>query len=196
MRKSGWRHFSLDRRVREIILTRAHPEVKRMFNFELWRGLALGVAVTLGAALLLIQPVREDVVTGLATYSLTKFDRARVSNAGADKLDLLRTQTIERSRAMAGLSEDYEAVAYWYEGVVEGLSGEHAEGLDQLAALAKKQRDTAETGKEREAGARQIQNIEATRIAIRRAREKGTSFFDEYDAELARHGLHPTNTDN
>ncbi|MCB9893734.1 MAG: M48 family metalloprotease [Planctomycetes bacterium] len=189
MRKSGWRHFSLDRRIREIVMTRAHPEVKRMFTLELVRGLALGVAVTLGAALLLIQPVREDVVTGLATYSLTKFDRARVSNASDEKLDQLRTQTIERSRAMADLSEEYEAVAYWYEGVVEGLSGEYPEGLDQLAALAEKRRGDADSAAAREAGSRQMQNVEATRIAIRKARENGTSFLDEYDAELVRRGL-------
>ncbi|MCA8916491.1 MAG: M48 family metalloprotease [Planctomycetes bacterium] len=194
MRKSGWRHFSLDRRVREIVLARAHPEVKRMFNLELWRGLGLGIAVTLGAALLLIQPVREDVVTGLATYSLTKFDRARVSNAGDAKLDQLRSQTIERSRAMAQLSDEYEAVAFWYEGVVEGLSGEYPEGLDQLAALAEKRRESADSAAVREAGTRQMQNVEATRIAIRKARENGTSFFDEYDAELLRRGLKATDS--
>ena len=195
MRKTGWRHFSLDQRVRELVMTKAHPEVKRMFGMQLWRGLGVAISVTLLASLLLIQPVREDVVTGLATYSLNEFDRARVSDAGPAKLDQLREKTIERSRAMGELSAEYEGVAFWYEGVVEGLSGQHPEGLDQLAAMAEAGRANAPTAEKKEAWARQLRNVEATRAAISRARDKGTPFDVEYDAELLRRGLRAPTSD-
>ncbi|MCB9932950.1 MAG: M48 family metalloprotease [Planctomycetes bacterium] len=189
MKKSGWRHFSLEQRVREIILAKAHPEVKRIFRAELWRGLAAGIGVTLLAALLLIQPVREDVVSGLATYELNQFDRARVEDAGPARLQELRERTLARTRAMGRLDEDYLAVSLWYAGVVEGLSGQDTDSLDQLAATLNTRRQEADTQEEREDWLRQLRELEATRVAISRAREKGTSFFEEYEAERIHRGL-------
>lgn len=189
MKKSGWRHFSLEQRVREIILAKAHPEVKRIFRAELWRGLAAGVLVTLLASVLLVQPVREDVVSGLATYSLTQFDRARVSNVAPSRLQELRERTLERTEAMGHLNDDYQVISLWYAGVVEGLSGRDSDSLDQLAALVKQRSTEAGSPAEREAMERELRNLEATRTAIARARIKGTSFFDEYDYELVHRGL-------
>lgn len=189
MKKQGWRHFSLEQRVRELMALTSQPGLNRGFQIELWRGLALGVVVTLGALLLMVQPVREDVVSGLATYSLTEYDRARVSDPRPERLEQLRSRTIERSKAMGELNENYQEVAYWYEGIVEGLAGQDSPALDKMLARARDEQQNAETDLEREAWKREIRQIEATRAAIERARENGTSFFDEYDAELVRRGL-------
>jgi Zn-dependent protease with chaperone function len=189
MKKQGWRHFSLEQRVREIILQKARPEVRRIFRAELWRGLALGLVVTLGSLLLLVQPVREDVVSGLATFSLTQFDEARTKNVRPDQLEKLREQTLQRSRAMAELNDDYAMAAYWYEGIVEGLSGHETTALDEMQARAKERQASAASADERATWGREIRQIEATRIAIERARKNGTSFFNEFDNERDRRGL-------
>lgn len=189
MEKRGWRHFSLSQRVREIMLAKAHPEVQKIFRAELWRGLAAGILVTLLASVLLVQPVREAVVSGLATYSLTEFDRARVSNVAPSRLQELRERTLKRTEAMGHLNEDYQVISLWYAGVVEGLSGRDSDSLDQLAALVKQRSTEAGSPAEREAMERELRNLEATRTAIARARIKGTSFFDEYDYELVHRGL-------
>ncbi|MCA8912232.1 MAG: M48 family metalloprotease [Planctomycetes bacterium] len=189
MKKQGWRHFSLEQRIRELMMNKAHPEVSVLFSKELWRGMALGVLVTIGALILLVQPVREDIVSGLATYSLTEYDRARVSNARPEHLNELRQRTLDRSEAMGNLNDDYQEVAYWYEGIVQGLAGEQPEALDKMLARAQDRQKHADTEAERRAWASEIEQIEATRIAIDRARENGTSFFEEYDAELVHRGL-------
>lgn len=189
MKKRGWRHFSLEQRVREIILSKAHPEVKKIFRAELIRGLAAGILVTLLATVLLIQPVREDVVSGLATYSLTQFDRARVSDATPARLNELRERTLARTEAMGRLNDDYQVIALWYAGVVEGLSGRDTDTLDQLVARVNQRRAGASSPEERQAWEREIRNVDATRSAIERARIKGTSFFDEYEYEQIHRGL-------
>jgi Zn-dependent protease with chaperone function len=189
MKKQGWRHFSLERRVREIILQKAHPELRRIFRAELWRGLALGVIATLGSLALLALPVRDDVVSGLATYSLNRFDDARAKGARPERLEELRVQTIQRSQAMAGLNDDYAWAAAWYEGIVEGLSGRESDALDEMQALAKEKQSSAETPEERALWGREIRQLDATRAAIANARRNGTPFFEEFDAERARRGL-------
>lgn len=189
MKKQGWRHFSLEQRVREIILQKARPEVRRIFRAELWRGLAIGILVTLSSLVLLAQPVRDDVVSGLATYSLSRFDKARANGARPERLEELRAQTIERSHAMAGLNEDYAWAASWYEGIVEGLSGRESGALDEMQAQAREKQAAAESPEERAQWGREIRQIDATRAAIVNARRNNTPFFEEFDAERARRGL-------
>ena len=189
MKKQGWRHFSLEQRIRELMLTKARPEVSRIFNVELRRGLALGIATTFAALLLMIQPVREDVVSGLATYSLSQYDKARVNAATPERLEELRETTITRSQAMGRLNDEYQEAAYWYAGIVEGLAGEQPKSLDKMLARAKSEKEKAESDAQREAWEREIRQIDATRVAIERARKNGTSFFDEYEAELIHRGL-------
>ena len=188
-KKQGWRHFSLEQRVREIVLQKARPEVRRIFRAELWRGLALGLVVTVGSLVLLAQPVRDDVVSGLATYSLTQFDQARTRNTRPERLEELREQTIRRSHAMAELNEEYALAAIWYEGIVEGLSGRQTTALDEMQARAKEKQAAAPTPDERATWGRELRQIDATRVAIERARKNGTSFFSEFDEERARRGL-------
>jgi hypothetical protein len=133
--------------------------------------------------------VRDDVVSGLATYSLNRFDDARAKGARPERLEELRVQTIERSQAMAGLNEDYAWAAAWYEGIVEGLSGRDSDALDEMVALAKEKQSAAGTPEERALWGREIRQIDATRAAIANARRNGTPFFEEFDAERARRGL-------
>jgi hypothetical protein len=189
MKKQGWRHFSLEQRVREIIEQKVRPELRREFKLELWRGLGIGIVVTLASLALLIAPVREDVVRGLATYSLNNFDDARARGVRPERLEELRVQTIERSRAMAGLNEEYAWAASWYEGIVEGLSGNESAALDEMQATAKEKQSAAETPEDRAFWGRQLRNIDATRAAIANARRNGTPFMDELEAENARRGL-------
>jgi hypothetical protein len=189
MKKQGWRHFSLEQRVREIILRDVRPQVRRIFRAELLRGLALGVAVTVGSLVLLAQPVRDDVVSGLATYSLTQFDQARVKNPTPARMAELRSRTIERSRAMAALNDEYAVAAEWYVGIVEGLSGNDTPSLDSMLVRAREKQADAATPEEKAGWAREIREIEATQTAIERAREHGTLFFEEFEAEKVRRGL-------
>jgi Zn-dependent protease with chaperone function len=189
MKKQGWRHFSLEQRVREIILQKVRPEVRREYRHELLRSLAIGIAVTIGALVLLAQPVREDVVSGLATYSLNSFDQARAKGARPERLEELREQTIRRSRAMSELNEEYAWHASWYEAVVEGLSGRESTALDDMEAAAKEKQASAASPQDRATWERELRIIEATRVAIERARKDGTSFYDELENERERKGL-------
>jgi Zn-dependent protease with chaperone function len=195
MKKQGWRHFSLEQRVRELMMVKAHPQLLGMFNKELLRGIALGMFVTVGSLLLLVQPVRKDIVSGLATYSLTQYDHARVSDAGPAKLEVLRERTLARSEAMGKLDDDYQELAYWYEGIVEGLEGDKPEALDKMLARAREKQRSADSDAERRNWASEIEQIEATRVAIQRARENGTSFFDEFHAEQIHRGLKPAGSE-
>lgn len=189
MKKTGWRHFSLERRVREIVQARAHPEVKDEFRSELRKGLTVAVLVTVVACAMLIQPIRDDYVSGLATYSLTQFDRAHAGNANPTRLNELRERTLQRSASMGELNENYELAALWYEGIVEGLSGRDTEALDKLTARFEEKQSEAETEREQDAWAIQIKDIEATQRAIQAARENGTSFFEEFEKERRRLGI-------
>lgn len=188
-RKHGWRHFSLDRRVREIILQKARPEVAKIFQAELWKGLAFAIAVTLTAAAFLVLPVRDDVVSGLATYSLYQFHEAREADAGQDRLDELRERIIERSRAMAPLRPEYELAAYWYEGQVEVLTGKDTDAFERMAAFAREQAAGAATEEARKAWKEQAVYADASKTAALKARENGTPFDEELDRELIRRGL-------
>lgn len=188
MRKTGWRHFSISQRVRELALLRHHPEVQARFDGERRKAMGLVAAVTLLAALLLAQPVRKDVVSGLATLSLARFDRARVAGDTAG-MNELRQRTLDRIDAMGRLDDDYNRMARWYEGVVQGLSGEQTPALDQLAAEVRRKRDETQDSRERQTCDRWLALVEATEVSMKRAREKGVPFDDELDAELARRGL-------
>ncbi|MBX3459587.1 MAG: M48 family metalloprotease [Planctomycetes bacterium] len=186
MRKHGWRHFSLERRVRELVLARAHPEVNRIFRAELVRGIAIAIGATLLGALLLIKPVRNDVVTGLATYSLNQYDRERAKGADTARVKALREKTLERSAAMARLGGEFEPVADWYAGIVAELSGEDTTAFDKLIAKS-------EAELERATGTDQRREIEAwqelyrhSKAAAARARQHGTTFTEEFEKERKR----------
>jgi Zn-dependent protease with chaperone function len=184
MKKDGWRHFSLERRVRELVVVRHDPKVKRVFRAELVRGLALAFGAVGIAALLLIQPVRDDVVSGLATYSLVQLDRAHASSAGSSRIQTLRERTLDRAAAMSRLSDEYERHAQWYEGIVAGLSGEDTRVFDELLASTEAELGRTTDEQKRAELERDARVLRASKPSIQRAREHGTSFFDELDKEL------------
>jgi STE24 endopeptidase len=188
MKKHGWRHFSIERRVRELMLARDHPDVKRIFNGELRRGILIAVFATLIGGALLVKPVHEDVVTGLATYSLTQFDRARVASDDPSRVERLRDRTLERAAAMSRLDTEGERYAQWYQAIVATLEGEDTDTFGVLVADARQQRDQAETELERTRWERWARQVEASENSARRAHENGTPFFKEFEAELRAKG--------
>lgn len=189
MKRNGWRHFSLERRVREVILNTSRPEARKTFRVELAKGMVAATLVTLVSAAILVMPIRDDVVSGLATYSLYQFHSAREANAEPQKLDQLRQRILERSEAMASLRPDYQASAYWYEGQVQVLTGKETDAFDRMATYSREQHGKASTEMER----KQWENFEilaeAGKVAAHRALANNTSFDHELDVELERHGL-------
>ncbi len=186
MKKDGWRHFSLERRVRELVAARTQPHAPRVFQRELSRGLLTALAITIVGALLLIKPVRSDIISGLATYSLTQYDRAQARGADHQTLDQLRTRTLERSAAMARLDGEFERAAQWYEGIVRGLSDEEPEVFARMLAEADQaaaQARSEETRAELEEWAR---TLRASKASLERAKKNGTSFFEELGNEQRR----------
>lgn len=189
MRKQGWRHFSLEQRVRELILLKARPEVRRSFAAELRLGMVVAALVTVGAAMFLVQPVREDVISGMATYNLLQFRREHASSADAAKLEELRARTLQHSLQMAGMSDDYQAWALWYEGEVQTLSGHQSDAFERLAALAAAKKRESQVDDERREWDRWRLRAEAAIAAKTRATRDETKFEDELSAELKRRGL-------
>lgn len=189
LKKHGWRHFSLERRVHELILHKTRPEVKRVFRVELAKGLAIAIGVTLLASALLVVHVRNDVVSGLATYSLAQFHEARDADADPARIETLRERTIDRSRAMADIDPEYEASAYWYEAQVQVLTGKETDAFERLAKLSREQAAKAPTEALRKRWEVRETLAEAGRVAAHRALTNNTSFEHELDVELQRHGL-------
>ena len=131
---------------------------------------------------LLVEPVREDVITGLATYSFLKFDAARVEKADPQKIEELRAQTIDRLRAMADLSEDYDSLALTIIGATEVVAGRTTDAFEQVIAKTEARRDAPDTtAEERERWVRELRGIRNYEAAARNARESGRSFEEEHE---------------
>jgi Zn-dependent protease with chaperone function len=188
MKKDGWRHFSLERRVRELMLARDHPQVQRIFSAELRSGILVAVFATLAGAALMFQPVREDVVTGMATFSLTQYDRARVASADHSRVERLRERTLERAAAMSRLDAEGERYARWYTAIVATLTGEESDEFPELLADVRRQRDAAASDDQRRRLERFARQVEASETSARRAYAQGTPFFAEFEEELRRKG--------
>ena len=190
MKRNGWRHFSLERRVREIVMRTARPaEVNRRFTMELVKGLAIAVFITAAAAALLVIPVRDDVVSGMATYNYFQFHAAREANASPATLEEIRERTLDRSEAMALLGPEYEASAYWYEGQVQVLTGNETDAFKRLAKFARGQQAVAKSDRQRQQWENWEILAEAGRVAAHRALANNTPFDDELETELEGHGL-------
>ena len=189
MKRHGWRHFSLQRRMREILAPESRPEIRKVFRAELVKGMGVALLVTMLSAAVLVKPVRDDVVSGLATYSLTQFHNAREANAEPGRLEELRLRTIERSEAMAPLHPEYEASAYWYEGQVQILTGKETDAFERLIKFAREQQTDAESENERKRWEYFESLAEASKAAAHRALANNTPFDHELSVELERHGL-------
>lgn len=180
LKKDGWRHFSLERRVHELALTQTHPEIKRVFRAELVRGMAFALLVTLTGAALLVQPVRHDLATGLTNYSLLQYDRARTAGDAGNEEEL-RAQTLRRAEALSRLGGDPALMALLYEGIVARLAGEGSDNFERLATEITARRNAAEDETERRHWDRWTSLVKARAAAAERAHEQGTSFFAELD---------------
>lgn len=178
MTRNGLRHFSIRRRISEIALAGNGTPIKRMFNGELRRGLAMAVLVILASLAVLVQPVREDVVTGMATWSLSRFDHARVEGAESGRLDELRENAVRHSQGMADLDDDHARMARWYTGVIAVLDAGESDELDQLAAEARNKRDQADNDTDRDYWQRWLSYVKAGEAAAIEARRDDRLFRD------------------
>jgi STE24 endopeptidase len=191
MRKRGWRHFSLQRRVHEIMLRKIRPETQGRFRRELVRGIAIVLGVTLLACVALVQPVREDVVRGVASWNILQFHKERDGRADPQALEDLRTRTLERSASMASLGTEYHALALWYEAQVQMLTGHETDAIDSLIELAREQQGLAETDLDRRRWEEIEADARAARPAAIRAHRDNTSFEAELEKEFTRRGRAP-----
>jgi hypothetical protein len=85
---------------------------------------------------------------------------------------------------MSRLSDEYERHAQWYEGIVAGLSGEDTRVFDELLASTEAELGRTTDEQKRAELERDARVLRASKPSIQRAREHGTSFFDELDKEL------------
>lgn len=180
LKKDGWRHFSLERRVRELLLVRTQPEYNRVFRNELLRGIGFAVAATLIGAALLVQPVRHDLATGLTNYSLIQYDRARIGGDAGREAELL-AQTLRRAEALSQLGGDPALMAMLYQGIAAALTGEESDVMRRLEVEVETRRNAAEDEIERRYWERWSSIVKSRAAAAERARAHGTSFFAEID---------------
>lgn len=190
LKRASWRYFSLEQRVRDIIQATAYPEVRRRHMSELRRALSVAGLVTLLAAAVLAMPIRDDAVTGMALFSVNRFDRARV-DAGAAKTAGLRDSALARADAMAALGEDHVQSADWLRAIVEGLDSGDCSRLEAMILHARQRAEGSADADERRAWDTELQQLLATEEGIHRARASSTRFAVEYDAALKRRGLKP-----
>jgi len=189
MHKRGWRHFPIRQRVAEIALQSHKPAVRAQFDAQRRRGLLLFVAVTLAAMVVLAQPVREDVVSGLATFSLAQLDNARMHRASAERMEALRERTLQRTAAMRELDNEYAMAADQYVAVVDKLTGRGDDSMQQLARTAREMESRADNQAEREKWKLVQEQQEALQAALASALKNNTPWDEEYRKELQRRGF-------
>lgn len=189
MDRRGWRHFPIRQRVAEIALQHQRPDARKAFDAQRRRGLLMFVVVTMTALAVLVKPIREDVVSGLATYSLAQLDSARRQHAPADRIESLRERTLQRNQAMRELNENYALVAQHYDGIIAALSGRDSDALQQLAREARRNEAGADSPEERKRWKEWAETAETTEVALKRAIRNNTPWLDEWYEELERRGL-------
>lgn len=182
MYRHGWRHFSIEQRVRELMLLEMRPEYVPVMASELKRGV-IGVLIATALAIAVLVPsVHKDVVTGLASYSFTQFDRERVApQRDPERLEMLRVRTLDRMHTMAGYDEESKFFARWYTGVMETLAGTRTDAFDMLASEVQSDLAKARTETDRAYAQRMLQLIQRGEKAAEQARKKGTRFIDEFE---------------
>jgi Zn-dependent protease with chaperone function len=183
--KSGWRHFSLKQRIKEIALVATRPEMRRLFNRELAMAMALAAFITLASAAALWPSVREDFVTGQMSYAFFKFDRARVNKANPAELEAMRVRVLDRAENVRDLDEHNGRLALIYSAVLDVLSGKNPQALAQAAAAIKVERDKPESKDSRTYFEGLLRLIEVSEKAAQRALANGTRWDAEFDKELA-----------
>ncbi|MCC6573097.1 MAG: M48 family metalloprotease [Planctomycetes bacterium] len=182
LRRHGWRHFSIEQRVKELVLLAQRPEVEPVLNME-FRRAVLGVLLATVLSVAALAPsVQKDVVTGLASYSFTQFDRERIApQRDPARLEALRVRTIDRMHAMADYDHETKFFAQWYGGVMDTLAGRPTDAFDKLAREAEADMASAQSDTERKYARRMLTFVERGERAAQLARENGTRFTDEFD---------------
>lgn len=184
MAKRGWRHFSLEQRIREIALVSVRPEVKRIFSRQLVSAMALAAVITLVCAAALWPAVREDVVTGQLNYAFMQFDRARTQNPEAAQLEHLRNRVLARAERVRDLDDHNKRVAAIYAAITDVLSGGNPDALkDTVAAFDREGKlpENADRAEYFESLARFAAQCDR---AAQRAKQDNTRWEDEMAKEV------------
>ena len=184
--KSGWRHFSLEQRIREIALVSARPQARRSFTRELVLGMAASALVTLAALVALRPALVADFTEGRLNYSFAQFERERVDRSGGEALTLWRERVLANAEKVKQLDETRALVARLYTAVTDTLSGRESPEFDALARDVAALRDQSQSVDERERYEQFLEDVEASRRAAERARAKGTRWTAEYREEIGR----------
>jgi Zn-dependent protease with chaperone function len=182
--KRGWRHFSLEQRIREIALVTTHPEAKRRFTRELVGAIALAVFITAICAAALWPSVHEDFVTGQMSFAFSQFDRARVNKVEQAQLDAMRERVLDRAENVRDLDDHNRRVAVIYAAVLDVLSGKNARALDEAATAIKAEGDNKGNEEKQAYFDRLLTFIEKSKKAAQRARDSGTPWDKEMAQEL------------
>ncbi len=184
MGKRGWRHFSLEQRIREIALVATRPGVKKLFTRELVTAMAVAAVITLGCAAALWPAAREDFVTGRMSYAFARFDRARVAGSGAGEIDALRAQVLARAQSVRDLDDHNRRVAEIYTAVTQVLSGSNPDALSQTKTALAAEGKLPVNHDQREYFDALVAFVEQSERAAKRARQDNTRWDEEMAKEM------------
>ncbi len=182
--KSGWRHFSLKQRIKEIALVATHPDTRRMFNRELVTAMALAAFITAASAASLWPAVREDFVTGQMSYAFSQFDRTRVDKADSEELDRARRLVLRETGDVEDLGGVNAYYAQFYVAITHVLADRKQidfAGLKQeIEAAAKVEPNDLKRAKLQELA----EIVEPAGRAAHIAAQNGTPWHEELGREL------------
>jgi Zn-dependent protease with chaperone function len=184
MGKRGWRHFSLEQRIREIALVAARPEVKRVFSRELALVIAVAVLITLGCTAALWPSIREDVVTGQMNYVFAQFDRARIAEPGGAEMEALRARVLARAQGVRELDEHNARVAEIYEAITDVLSGKNAHALTETQIALEKEGKLAANADKQNYFEALLKFVKQSERAALRARQDNSLWYEEMEKEI------------
>ncbi|CAG0979378.1 hypothetical protein PLCT2_01813 [Planctomycetaceae bacterium] len=184
MGKRGWRHFSLEQRIREIALVASRPEVKRMFSRELMVAITAAVVITLASAAALWPSLREDLVTGRMSYAFAQFDRARVAEPGGAEVEALRAKVLARTEGVRELDEHNARVAMIYAAITDVLSGKDDDALQKARAALKTESSREVNSEKQDYFGALDRFVEQSERAAKRARQDHTLWDVEMEKEI------------
>lgn len=184
MGKRGWRHFSLEQRIREIALVASRPDIRRPFNRELAMAISLAALITLASAAALWPVVHEDFVTGQMSFAFSQYDRARVNKAAPAELDERRQRVLTEANDVRDLGSINIYYAQFYTAVTNALAGRETEGFRLLATDLDRELKTESKEPRRIELQRLRDLIEPGEKAAVAAFKDGTSWYEELIQEL------------
>lgn len=184
MGKRGWRHFSLEQRIKEIALVSMRPETKRMFTRELVTAMAVAALITVGCSAVLWPVVREDIVTGQLNYAFMQFDRARMETPGSARVEQLRDRVLARAQRVSELDDHNGRVAAIYIALTNVLTGSNSGALKENIASLETEAKLPVNREKREYFESMAKFAGQCDRAAQRARQDNTRWDEEMAKEI------------